>query len=281
MIIADFSQICISNLMVQIGNHTNIEIEEDLIRHMILNSLRMYKQKFSHKYGEMVLAYDDKDYWRKRFFPLYKANRKKGRENSELDWSAIFTVLNKIRGEVSEFLPYKTIRVPHAEADDVIASLVMKYNMREKILILSGDKDFQQLQRFPNVEQYSPMLKKYIVCKNPELFLKEQIMRGDGSDGVPNFLSDDDCCVTEKRQTPIRTTKLEGWLLREPEEFCDERQLRNYRRNELMIDLSKVPDEIQHEVIHQYETQKPDRSKIFNYFIEYRLKHLMEHINEY
>jgi 5'-3' exonuclease len=271
----------ISNLMMQIGSHKNIKIEEDLVRHMVLNSIRSYKVKFAEKYGNIVIACDDKNYWRKQIYPYYKANRKKDRDASELDWNAIFEVLNKIRDELKEAFPYKVIQVPHAEADDVIATLVKEYHNQEKILIMSGDKDFSQLQKFPNVDQYSPVLKKWIKCDNPELFLKEHIIRGDAGDGIPNFLSNDNVFVMSERQSPISSKKLQGWLLHEPEEFCTETMLRNYKRNQMLIDLECIPEDIKKEVLEQFVQQQKDRSKLFNYFIQYRLKNLMENINEF
>ena len=281
MIIVDLNQVMISTLMMQIGNHKNIKLEEDLVRHMVLNSLRAHKVKFSAEYGEMVIACDDKNYWRKQVYPYYKANRKKEREASELDWNTLFESLNRIRQELKDYFPYKVIQVDHAEADDIIAVLVKEYHSQGKLLILSGDKDFGQLQKYPNVTQYSPVLKKYISCTNPDLFLKEHILKGDSSDGVPNFLSEDNVFVMGIRQSPVTSKKLAGWILQEPEEFCNEAMLRNYKRNQRLIDLEFVPDEIKTQTLEQYNTQIKDRSKLFNYFIQYQLKNLMEHINEF
>ena len=281
MIIVDLNQVMISTLMMQIGNHKNIKLEEDLVRHMVLNSLRAHKVKFSAEYGEMVIACDDKNYWRKQVYPYYKANRKKEREASELDWNTLFESLNNIRQELKDYFPYKVIQVDHAEADDIIAVLVKEYHSQGKLLILSGDKDFGQLQKYPNVTQYSPVLKKYISCTNPDLFLKEHILKGDSSDGIPNFLSEDNVFVMGIRQSPVTSKRLAGWILQEPEQFCNEAMLRNYKRNQRLIDLEFVPDDIKTQTLEQYNTQIKDRSKLFNYFIQYQLKNLMEHINEF
>ena len=281
MIIVDLNQVMISTLMMQIGNHKNIKLEEDLVRHMVLNSLRAHKVKFSAEYGEMVIACDDKNYWRKQVYPYYKANRKKEREASELDWNTLFESLNRIRQELKDYFPYKVIQIEHAEADDIIAVLVKEYHSQGKLLILSGDKDFGQLQKYPNVTQYSPVLKKYISCTNPDLFLKEHILKGDSSDGIPNFLSEDNVFVMGIRQSPVTSKRLAGWILQEPEQFCNEAMLRNYKRNQRLIDLEFVPDDIKTQTLEQYNTQIKDRSKLFNYFIQYQLKNLMEHINEF
>jgi len=281
MIIVDFNQVMISNLMMQIGNHTNIPIEEGLFRHMVINSLRSYKSKFGDKYGEMVIACDDKNYWRKQVFPYYKANRKKARDKSELDWNTIFEYFNKIRAEIKEFFPYRLIKVESAEADDIIATLVKKYSVEgEEIMILSGDKDFIQLHKYPNVKQYDPVRKKMITHDDPSKYLFEHIMRGDAGDGVPNILSDDDTFVTDKRQKPMTQKKMDQ-IYYNPDPM-DSSYMRNFARNQQVIDLNYIPDHIASAVIDKYnEESGKDRSKLFNYFVTYKLKHMMENVGEF
>jgi hypothetical protein len=283
MIIVDLSQVMISNLMMQLGNHTNTEVEEDLLRHMILNSIRSYNMKFKDEYGEMVIACDDRKFWRRDIFPYYKANRKKSREKSELNWTQIFDALHKIRDELKAFFPYRVVQVDGAEADDVIGALVMKYgDTHEKILVLSGDKDFVQLQRYNNVKQYDPVQKKFRTTNDPDRFIKEHIMRGDTGDGIPNFLSSDNCLVVGERQKPVASKKLDVWVNQKPEEFCDERMLRGYRRNQQLVDLTFIPQNIQDDILVEYEAQGgKDRKNLFNYFIEKKLKNLIESINEF
>lgn len=286
MIIVDLNQVMISNLLMQIGKHTNAPLEQGMVRHMVLNSLRSYNSKFRDEYGEMIIACDNKNYWRKQLFPYYKANRKKNIEKSELDWNAIFETMNMIRSELKTFFPYRVINIESAEADDVIATLVSEFgsplNTGEKILIVSGDKDFIQLHTYANVKQYDPVRKKQIHHNDPALYLKEHIMRGDAGDGVPNFLSQDDCFVMGIRQTPITSKKLNEWINKDPKEFCDERMLRNYARNKQLIDLSMVPENIKEKVMSEYEEQgKKDRKDLFNYFVKNKLKNLIEHIGDF
>ena len=283
MIIVDLSQVMISNLMAQIGNHTNVEIEEDLLRHMILNSIRSYNMKFKNEYGEIIIACDAGNNWRRELFPYYKANRKKTRDKSELNWPHIFNVMNKVRDELKMFFPYRVILIDGSEADDVIGTLAIKYgDTNEKILILSGDKDFVQLQRYNNVTQYDPVQKKFRTTNDPDRFMKEHIMRGDVGDGVPNFLSPDNCLVIGERQKPITTKKLDVWVDQKPEEFCDGRMLRGYRRNEQLVCLSFIPEDLRVKILDEYEAQAgKDRKNLFNYFIDKKLKNLIESINEF
>jgi hypothetical protein len=283
MIIVDLSQVMISNLMVQLGNHTNTEVEEELLRHMVLNSIRSYNQKFKNEYGEMIIACDAGNNWRRQIFPYYKANRRKNREKSELNWSQIFDTLSKVREELKEFFPYRVIQIDSAEADDIIGTLADKFgNTSEKILIMSGDKDFVQLQRYMNVKQYDPVQKKWRTTNDPDRFVKEHIMRGDTGDGVPNFLSADNTFVVGARQKPISQKKLDAWIHMDPNDFCDENMLRGYKRNQQLVDLSFIPENLREQVMAEYEAQAgKGRSKLFNYFIEKRLKNLLESINEF
>ena len=286
MILLDLNQVMIANLMIQLQGG-KADLQEDLIRHMVLNSIRMYRQKFK-EYGELVICADDKNYWRKDVFPYYKAHRKADREKSDLDWKMIFETLNKVKGEIKEYFPYRVIQVERAEADDVIGTLVSRFGVylnngdAEKILILSGDKDFGQLQKYSNVEQFSPVTKKWVRVPDPRRFLREHIMKGDRGDGIPNFLSHDSCIVAKERQKPLASKKLNSWVDLEPEDFCNEEMLRNYKRNEQLVDLDCVPDNIISEVNRQYdEYVLPERRGLLNYFIKNRLKLLTDSIGEF
>lgn len=285
MIIVDLNQVLISNLMMQIGSNPKFkkELDENLIRHMVLNSLRSYTKQFKQKYGDIVIACDSKRYWRRDVFPFYKAHRKKEREKSDFDWHLIFETLNKIRDELKEFFPYRVIEVDGAEADDIIAVITARHAPSEDILILSSDKDFVQLQKYPNVTQYSPILKRFIKTDNAVEYIKEHIIRGDKGDGIPNFLSPDNTFVLGERQKVINTKKLKEWINSSPEDFCvTDNMLRGYKRNQMLVDLDYVPEDIKSRIVESYETTKPgSRQKMLNYFIEKRLRNLIECIGEF
>jgi hypothetical protein len=282
MIIFDYNQVAISSLMEQIGSSKK-PVEEDLVRHMILNVIRTYVKKFKEKYGpEVIIACDNKNYWRRDIFPEYKASRKKNRDASGHDWSSIFEVLGKIKQELKDHSPYKVIDVDTCEADDIIAVLAMKYSSVHPVMILSSDKDFAQLQKFPNVDQYSPILKKHIKEPLPSLQLKQLVIRGDKGDGIPNILSKDDVFVSGGRQKPITEAKIINWMNQEPKDFCNEEMLRNYNRNELLIDLTKIPEKLVHSILDRYDTVKPKtKNQFMNYMITNRLKNLLEVIDEF
>ena len=280
-ILVDYSQVFIANLMQQPGiNKTGVN--ENLVRHMVLNTLRSYRNKFYNTHGELIICCDNKNYWRKKVFPYYKAHRKKYRKDSDHDWNQIFDCLNKVKAELVQTFPYKVIEIKTAEADDVIAILCKHYN-DQPVLILSGDKDFVQLQVYDNVEQYSPSRKEFLKEENPKKFLREHIMKGDRGDGIPNFMSKDDCFVNGSRQKPLRASQVEKWAeFEDAEVFCNHEMLRGYRRNELLVDLNNIPDAIQEKILDDTMVEKEvDRSQLLPYFIEHNLKNLTEYIQDF
>jgi 5'-3' exonuclease len=282
MILVDFNQVCISNLMAQIGNHTELAVEEDLVRHMILNSLRLYKQKFGSVYGDLVIACDDKNYWRKSLFPYYKAGRKKVREESSIDWSALFEILNKVRQEVKDNLPYLVLQVESVEADDIIATVCR--NTYDDVLILSADKDFIQLHN-DKVIQFDPIRKKNIKVDRPDLYLKELVIRGDSGDGVPNAMSPDNALVDGIRQKKIMKSKVEEWVKLSWDQLLKVEELQTgIVRNKKLIDLSEIPDPIVDRILDHYYSQlneMPKKINIINYFQQHRLASLMENVNDF
>jgi hypothetical protein len=282
-VLIDLNQVLISNLMQQINSNPKVKLDENLIRHMVLNSLRSYIRQFKEKYGNIIICCDSKKYWRRDVFPFYKSNRKKARDESGFDWTLIFETLNKIRDELKENFPYKVIDVEGAEADDVIGVLSARLSSSEDILILSSDKDFVQLQKYSNVTQYSPILKRFVTADDPHLYVKEHIIKGDRGDGIPNFLSADNVFALGERQKVINKKKLEEWLKLKPDEFCvNENMLRGYKRNQMLVDLDFIPEHISAQIVEAYENVKPgNRQKMFNYFVEKRLKNLMEVIQEF
>lgn len=276
----------ISNIMM---NLKNIEVlEEGLVRHMVLNSLRSYNRMFRSKYGNLIICCDNHSipYWRKSIFPFYKAHRKTDRDASPHDWKLIFEIFDTLKAELKQHFPYVVIDIPGIEADDIIATLVRQDFPPEagNKLIISSDKDFLQLQKFNNVDQYSPILGKRVKCQDPEEFLKEHIIRGDRGDGIPNFLSLDSTFVSGGRQKPINSKKLQKWLRQDIDQICEtEEQKRNYLRNKKLIDLSEIPTEISDQILIEFHKEKPTvtKTEMLNYFISKRLKLLIEHLDEF
>lgn len=292
MILIDYSQTAISNLMAELKGRTDVDINLPLLRHMIINSIRGYKKKFGDKYGEIVLACDSKNYWRKAVFPLYKKHRKKDREESGFDWKAIFEALDTIRDEISAYFPYKVMWVEGAEADDIIA-VMAKYSQQSlsenplfsepaPFLIISGDHDFVQLQKYTNVKQFAPITKKFVVPDTTsERALLEHIVRGDKGDGIPNVLSPDESIFENIRQRPITSKKIDEWA--DPKKRPQDLEFQTrWIRNQTLIDFDHIPNHVVDDILGQFlQLPDKDRSRLFNYFITNKMKNMMELIEEF
>lgn len=294
MIVVDYNHLFIAVVMAELKGRTDIPVEIDLMRHMVLNSLRSYKQKFGAEYGELVIASDNKNNWRRDVFTHYKANRKKARDESTLDWEALFECLNTLRNELDQFFPYKVLHIDKCEADDIIAVLAkwtqtndLAESMFEAepkpFLIMSRDGDFIQLQKYSNVKQWSPIDKKYIKSDNsPAMFLYEKIVRGDAGDGVPSVLCPDDFLVNKEqygRAPPVNKNVIERF---KNLDHVKEDEKKRFKRNETVIDFEYIPQEIQEKIINTYVSQpKKDRSQLLNYFIKNKLKNMMNEISSF
>lgn len=286
MILIDLNQTLISAFMAHVGSNAKAEINENLVRHIVLSTILNFKTRFGEEYGEIVLCDDNRNYWRRDIHPYYKQNRIQKRKDSAFDWDLIFKLLGMVKDEVKEHFPYKFISVNRAEADDIIGVLSEEFHDKQNILILSNDHDFLQLQKYSNVKQYSPTQKRFLKSKDPKKELFEKIVRGDAGDGVPNILSDSDTFMnSEKRQTPLRQTKIDVWLNDSSEfkKFLQENEAikNNFNRNARCIGLDYIPIDIKSEIVESYEIQKPTKKNFMQYFIKNNLKILAQSANEF
>jgi hypothetical protein len=274
MILIDYYAVAIGNVVAH-----HVDTTEELLRHTILNSIRSYRKKHFAEYGEVVICLEGRKNWRKEFFPPYKQHRQKDHDASATDWNKLFEIITKVADELRDNFPYKVVKVDECEADDIIAELVestQEFGCQEPVIIISGDKDFAQLQKYPNVKQWSPVQSKYIKEAKPYDFLNEHILRGDKGDGVPNVLSADTCFTDGVRQTPL-SAKVMGQLIKDPK-CMGESVYRNYIRNQTLIDLSKSPEEIRRKIMDTYnsiDTSK-NKGKVLNYLMKNRCRKLME-----
>lgn len=296
MIVIDYNQVAIGAFMAEVRGRTDVEVNLPLLRHMIVNTIRSYNKKHREEFGGLVIACDNRHYWRRQVFPFYKAGRKASRESSGMDWSTIFESLNIVRDELSEVFPYPVINIDGAEADDVIGTLA-EYSQTigepgplfqdeitpEPFLIVSGDHDFKQLQKFSNVKQWAPAQKKWVVLpETAEKYLLEHIIKGDKGDGIPNMLSPDDCFVKGIRQSPVRKKVLAEWKTMSPQDFVTGETAHGWNRNRLLIDLSKTPQDIKDDIINSYTTQtNKNKTSLLDYFIHNNMRTMVEVIDEF
>ena len=298
MIILDYSQIALSNILPfqnDIKRQSPDEIR-NLIRHTTLSTIKSYKKKYGREYGEVVIACDGPNYWRKSIFPHYKAGRKKSRDASDLDWKFIFETLAELRQDLIDHFPYKVVIVETAEADDIIATLVnwSQTNMLteggvfpepQKILIVSSDKDFIQLQRNKNVRQWSPIQRKFVEGSQKEIqeYTIQHIVKGDSGDGIPNILSKDDVFVSGDRQKPFSAKRLPEFFEKGIEACKNDEEKRNYQRNQQLVNFDFIPEQLYKMIIYNYENTKPkgDKNSVMNYLIKYQCRLLLDEIEEF
>lgn len=284
-ILMDFNQVILASLFASIGNHHNIDVDENLIRHMFLNSVRHNRKKFHEEFGELVICADGKNSWRKEVYPYYKASRRKSREESELDWNHLFGIINNIRDEMKEHFPYKVIHLDHCEADDIIGVIVHENGTdlnigAEQFLVLSGDKDYIQLHKYANVKQFDPVRKRWIQNSDPDKYLREHILKGDTGDGVPNILSADNCLAVGERQKPMTQKRMK--MFTEDPASMDEQTKARFDRNRMMIDLAETPQKYKEQIMSEYNKEKDvGRSGLFNFFVEKKLKNLITDIQDF
>jgi len=297
MILVDYSQVALAAILTFQRELKGTESEvKNLIRHVTLSTIKSYKKKYGKEYGEMVICCDGRKYWRKEYFEHYKAGRKKSRENSDLDWKLIFDTLSEMRQDLVEYFPYRVIHVDRAEADDVIAvmtkycqdNLLVQEGLVEepqKILILSSDKDFKQLQLYPTVKQWSPMQKKYITATKQEIrdFMVEHIVKGDSGDGVPNIFSKDDVFVSGERQKVCSAKRLQEFIENGEAACRNDEEKRNYTRNQTLVDFFFIPEDVSQDIVSAYINTKPntDKMKIMNYLMENRCRLLLDEIEDF
>jgi hypothetical protein len=281
VILLDLNQVMFSTLFASLGKHTNLPIEEDLLRHMAMNTIRALNVKFRNEYGELVIAADSKKYWRREYFPHYKASRRKSRNESDLDWKTVFECLHSIKNDLREVFPYKYIEIEGAEADDVIAVLAKHWSIDgQKVLVVSGDKDFKQLQKHGGVSQYDPVMKRWISSPNPVEELQEHILKGDIGDGIPNVLSPGDTFVEGKRQKALTAKARRGLV--DVQINGDHKYYNNFERNRKLIDFDYIPNDIQTSILKEYfKEKKVDKSKLMMYFSRNKMGNLLESLNDF
>jgi hypothetical protein len=297
MILVDYSQVALAAILTFQRELKGTESEvKNLIRHVTLSTIKSYKKKYGKEYGELVICCDGRKYWRKEFFEQYKGMRKSNRDKSDLDWKLIFDTLSEMREDIAKHFPWRVIHVDRAEADDIIAvmskwlqdnQLVQEGLVEEtqKVLILSSDKDFKQLQLYPTVKQWSPMQKKYITASKQEIrdFMIEHIVKGDTGDGVPNILSKDDVFMIGERQKPMSAKRLAEFIDKGFDACKNDDERRNWHRNATLVDFQFIPEDVQKSIVDTYLSNKPngDKMTVMNYLMEHRCRLLLEELEDF
>lgn len=298
MLLIDYSQVALANIFQfqsDLKKDSSSPDAINIIRHAVLTGIKSYKKKYGSEYGEVVIACDGTQYWRRDIFPYYKAGRKKAREKSDLDWKLIFNTISDIRDDLSQHFPYKVLHFNHIEADDIIAVLskwtqtngMMDLGMFEEkqpTMIISSDGDFIQLHKYDNVRQWNPMMKKLVKNGDPKSALLEKIATGDAGDGIPGVLSDDAVLVTEgARQKPLVKARREEFTKTGRDACRTDQERRNWDRNNALINFEQIPENISSTIVNTYNSVKPqtDKMAIYNYLVKHRCRLLLDELESF
>lgn len=279
MILVDNSQLLIASIFRNMKS--NPVMDTDFIRHLVFNSYRFINKKFGNRYGKIVVCNDAGPSWRKNKFPYYKQNRKQKQQTSGVNWTEIYENMSIVRSEILDVLPYKNIRIAGAEADDVIAVLAKHHHQTESVLIISNDNDFQQLQIYPEVEQYSTIKKDFVRCESPKQYLLDHILEGDAGDGIPNILSDDDTFMTEGKRQNRLTRQKRKEILENLGSITGTEWTDNWTRNKTLIDLSQIPDDLESQILEAYSQPVQTKISLLDYMISHKLNNLLESVGDF
>ncbi|CAB4127406.1 RnaseH [uncultured Caudovirales phage] len=297
MILLDYNQISLAAILpFKQDLAKGPEEARNLIRHVILSTILNYKKKYSSEHGSVVICCDGRKYWRKEVFQYYKGDRKKNRDKSDIDFNMVFSILDEMRADLINIFPYKVLHIDRAEADDVIAVLAEWSQTNElveeglerspqKMMIVSSDHDFLQLQKWDNIYQFSPIIKKQLKMSKRDLYEKyiTHIVKA-GDDGIPGILGDDDTIVTEGKRMPRMSAKRLAEFLEHGKKACkNDQERRNWDRNEQLISFEKIPQDIKDIIINEYiqSIKKVDRMKIMNYLIQNKCRLLLNSLEEF
>lgn len=291
MILIDYNAVAIATITTEMKMQS---LEPGFLKHLFFSKILHFKKKFPEYGNRIVLAMDDKNYWRKDVFPFYKGMRKKNREESSIDWTSIFKSMDDLTEDLKSLNIYTIVKVDRCEADDIMA-VICKYSQDhnlvqtglieepEPILIMSADTDLVQLQKYSNVKQYSPVQKKWVETSDLRYFMMEHILRGDRGDGIPNVLSPENSLVDGIRQTSLKETFIQEVLaMDDPSKLLPE-VLKNYQRNEKLVNLDFIPEEYVGKIIETYTASSPkmDRMKLMTYFTKNKMKILLESLQDF
>lgn len=285
LMIIDYNLIAISTTFATFTPKT---LDPEKLKYVILNSLRANIKRFKLDYPDIVIAVDNGDggYWRRDIASYYKGNRKKHRDESDWDFDVIFKVVNSLKDGLVANFPYKILDIKRCEADDVAGVLVKHFHAKyEKIMLVSSDGDWSQLQKYNNIKQYNPVMAKQVKPKHggPGAVLKHKIIKGDRKDGIANILSAGDSVITETKQKMITNKNYTKWMTsNNPEEFCTPEMLARYKENERLLDLYQVPEKYENDILEAFNNYVlPKKSLIYPYLVTNGFSDMCNNISDF
>ena len=263
-LIVDISNLAYRALYAIIYSSPTDNGKFELWKHTFLNSIFYVIKKFNPT--RVIFAEDGSKNWRYDVYPQYKWERKIKKEKSDIRWDKFYEVLNELLEDIKiVFTNIISLKVDRSEADDVIS--VMSREIKYKIIIVSGDNDFNQLLS-QRVRQYKPITETFVECINTQKALQLKLLVGDKGDSIPNL----------RPRLGIKTAAsiLESGL----EAFLDSNTVlrENYERNKKLIDLTCIPSEICDGIINkfdEYQISPIDMNLLLKFFNKHRLQKIL------
>lgn len=259
VLLIDWSNLAMRNLLVMPYDPTD-QVKFVSWKNMMLRSLKkIFKE---HEASKVIICLEGHGNWRKQYYPEYKANRVGAREASKIDFDAFFKAQDEFVGNLAALLSnVQFLRVPHAEADDLIGVITKKYP-NWKITLISSDRDFYQLYKYSNYRQYDAIKGKYIEVLDPINYLLEKIILGDAGDNVPKLKAG----VGPKTAEKIINSEegLEEWLKLENLEA-------EFERNTTLISFDFIPEEVQNDITKAVDAWKGTKfkpSEMMNFLVK-------------
>ena|SRR5271157_1779792 len=257
-----------------------------LASHSALVTLnKYYREQKPHK----VVAVFDRDSWRKEYTASeeciskkpYKGNRRQGMTpKQKIKYEQFCAHVNDFEKLIAENTTIITLAGAKLEADDLIAGFIQVQTLDpdNEIVVISQDKDMIQLLRFENVRVVDPASGKDRSLEDwnndADYFMFLKCIRGDAGDNVQSALPK----VRETRVLKAYTDPFEkANLMNETWKGADGREfvVKNlYKENQLLMDLSMQPDDIQ-KLIVQTVLQGIKNPGKFSYF------HFMKFLGKY
>jgi hypothetical protein len=272
MILIDLSQVAYA-----LAYYLPQPLAERDFRQAILLKIAQVRGRLMKDYGKTTILCCDgaTPYWRHDVFPLYKMgrHRQKGREHRE----AASRLLKQFIPEFAEAFPFRTICIPHIEADDIIATVAI--SAVHPTVIVSRDTDFVQLESNRHVRRFHPFdLYMYERSESPEDELLTKVIRGDTTDCIPNVLSEDHVFVSQgtrqKTMTAKRFETIRDTLVASGWEALPRELHRQYQRNEALISADRIPEWVR-EAIRTEMNHLPPSGRAHKYCMKHRLTNVM------
>ncbi len=190
---------------------------------------------------QIIVACDYGRSWRKDVDKEYKANRKEAREKqTDIDWKNLFSRFNELIDKIQLGTSWHVVKEWHFEADDFMAVACRYYNDKEVVLV-TFDKDVEQLAIYDNVKIFSP-LKKY-----------------KGKNGGYKYVKDPYKVLASKIQKEVSDNLVNPIVTKE-----------DYEKREEIVSLIKLPDSVEERIVSIYSNLK-DKEQIDEQIMPYEI----------